>query len=62
MLVTADGSQSTKFVTFNPSTMIITWDAPTEAGVYTCTITGFINNRYGTNTGNTDFILTVVDT
>ena len=56
---TADSSQNTSFITFVASTRVISWSAPTVAGVYTTTITGQITNAVDTYTATTTFVLTV---
>jgi hypothetical protein len=37
---TADSGQSTSFIAFNAVTRVISWTAPTAAGVYTTTVSG----------------------
>jgi hypothetical protein len=45
--ITADSTQSTTFITFNPTSRRIYWTSPVTAGVYTVTVTGTIINNYG---------------
>jgi len=42
--ITADGIQSTTFISFDSTAMVIDWDEPTEAGVFTVLVTGTITN------------------
>jgi hypothetical protein len=57
--ITADSGQSTSFITFVALTRVISWSAPTVAGVYTANITGQIANAVGTYTATTTFVITV---
>jgi len=58
-VITANAGQSTAFITFNAATVLITWTAPTVAGVFTVAVTGQITNAAGIKTAMTNFVLTV---
>jgi hypothetical protein len=57
--ITADAGQSTSFITLNIATRVISWTAPTVAGVYSVTITGKITNAGADNAVSNSLVLTV---
>jgi hypothetical protein len=58
--ITADATQTVSFISFDTATLIISWTAPVEGGVFTVSVKGSVTNAGASNAVTANFVLTVV--